>query len=200
MRVFTPQSKATHWVNSADVATPKAAPVVQRAAVRGVRPLRFGYDFSRISVLTPKSLPIQAKAAVDSSGDVYEQEADRMADVALAGPMHAPVTGMPPHIRRGLDPHALRKPGFPVPPIIHDVLRSSGHALDPATRASMEPRFGRDFADVRVHTDAAAAESARAINSLAYTAGDHVVFAAGNYNPRTVAGKRLLAHELTHVV
>jgi hypothetical protein len=184
MRVFTPQSKATQWASSADAAIPKAAPVVQRAAVRGVRPARFGYDFSRISVLGPESLTIQTKSAVDSSVDVYEQEADRMADEALTRPTHAGVGVMPPHIQRGAYPHGSRNLGSPVPRIVRDVLRSSGHALDSATRAFMEPRFGRDFADVRVHTDAGAAASASAINSLAYTASRHVVFAAGNYNPR----------------
>lgn len=86
-----------------------------------------------------------------------------------------------------------------VPPIVHDVLRSPGQALDMATRGLMEPRFGHDFSRVRVHADARAAESARAVNALAYTVGNDVVFASSSYNPRTVAGRFLLAHELTHV-
>ena len=64
----------------------------------------------------------------------------------------------------------------------------------------MEPRFGHDFSEVRVHSDARAAESARAVNALAYTVGPDVVFGAGEYAPGTIAGRRLLAHELTHVV
>lgn len=64
----------------------------------------------------------------------------------------------------------------------------------------MEPHFGHDFSGVRVHTDAAAAESARAVNALAYTVGQHIVFDAGKYAPETGAGRRLLAHELTHAV
>jgi hypothetical protein len=86
------------------------------------------------------------------------------------------------------------------PPIMQDVLRSPGQPLDSATRAFMEPRFGHDFSGVRVHTDAQAAESARSVNALAYTVGSNVVFGAGQYAPGTVAGQRLLAHELTHVV
>ena len=86
-----------------------------------------------------------------------------------------------------------------VPLIVHEVLRSTGRPLDPETRAFFEPRFGHDFSQVRVHTDAKAAESARAVNAQAFTAGNHLVFAAGRYQPQT-AGKRLLAHELTHVV
>ena len=64
----------------------------------------------------------------------------------------------------------------------------------------MEPAFGADFADVRVHTDAAAAESAQGVQALAYTVGNEVVFQSGMYQPETPAGQRMLAHELTHVV
>lgn len=87
-----------------------------------------------------------------------------------------------------------------VPPIVHEVLGSSGQPLDAVTRAFMEPRFGHDFSQVRVHTDARAAESARAVNALAYTVGRDVVFGAGEYKPGTSDGRRLLAHELTHVM
>lgn len=87
-----------------------------------------------------------------------------------------------------------------LPPTVHEVLRSPGQPLDSATRAYMEPRFGHDFSGVRVHTDTQAAESARAVNALAYTIGRNVVFGAGQYAPGTTAGQRLLAHELAHVV
>ncbi len=86
------------------------------------------------------------------------------------------------------------------PSIVHDVLRSPGRRLEPATRAFMEPRFGHDFSQVQVHTDAKAAGSARAVNALAYTVGRDIVFGARQYAPDTTAGKLLLAHELTHVV
>jgi hypothetical protein len=85
------------------------------------------------------------------------------------------------------------------PPIVHEVLRSPGQPLDVETRAFMEPRFGHDFSQVRVHTDAHAAESAHMVNALAFTVGRDVVFGAGQYAPKTMAGKRLVAHELTHV-
>ena len=75
-----------------------------------------------------------------------------------------------------------------------------GQPLDPATRAFMEPRFGHDFSQVRVHTDERAAESARAVNALAYTVGHQIVFGAGHYTPETARSKKLLAHELAHVV
>jgi hypothetical protein len=64
----------------------------------------------------------------------------------------------------------------------------------------MEPRFGYDFSQVRTHTDAKAAQSARAVNALAYTVGQEMVFASGQYEPQTVEGKRLIAHELAHTI
>jgi len=87
-----------------------------------------------------------------------------------------------------------------VPSIVREVLRSPGTPLDPATLAFMQPRFGHDFSRVRIHTDATATESARAVNALAYTVGSDVVLGAGQYAPATIAGQRLLAHELTHVM
>ena len=87
-----------------------------------------------------------------------------------------------------------------VPPIIHEVLSSPGQPLNATTRAFMEPRFGHDFSQVSVHTEARAAESARAVNALAYTVGRDIVFGTGQYVPGTRKGRRLLAHELTHVV
>ncbi len=86
------------------------------------------------------------------------------------------------------------------PPIVHEVLGSPGQPLDGQTRAAMEPRFGHDFSRVRVHNDARAAESARAVGARAYTVGSHVAFDAGLYAPGTREGHQLLAHELTHVV
>ena len=87
-----------------------------------------------------------------------------------------------------------------VPPIVHEVLRSTGQPLDRETRAFFEPRFGYDLSHVRVHTDAKATESARAVNALAYTVGHDVVFGNEQYSPGTSVGRGLLAHELTHVV
>jgi hypothetical protein len=87
-----------------------------------------------------------------------------------------------------------------VPPIVHEVLRTQGQPLDVETRAFMESRFGYDFRKVRIHADARAAESARAVNALAYTVGRDVVFGAGQYAPTGEQGRTLLAHELTHVL
>jgi outer membrane protein OmpA-like peptidoglycan-associated protein len=86
-----------------------------------------------------------------------------------------------------------------VPPVVQDVLNSPGRPLDPGTRAFMEPRFGQDFSQVRVHTDAKAADSADAVNAHAYTVGSDIVFGPGQYSTHP-SSRHLLAHELTHVV
>jgi Domain of unknown function (DUF4157) len=84
--------------------------------------------------------------------------------------------------------------------IVQEALRSPGHSLDPSTRALMEPRFGRDFGQVRVHADAAAARSAKELRASAFTAGRDIFFAAGRFAPQSLESQHLLAHELTHVV
>jgi len=81
-----------------------------------------------------------------------------------------------------------------------NALRGGGQPLPQSVRAFFEPRFGHDFSRVRVHTDAEATQSAQAMNALAYTVGRDVVFGAGRYVPESADGKRLLAHELAHVV
>jgi uncharacterized protein DUF4157 len=87
-----------------------------------------------------------------------------------------------------------------VPPIVHEVLRSPGRPLDPATRAYFEPRFGQDFSHVRVHTNERASESAAAVNASAYAYGNNVVFGKNQFSTNTEAGRNILAHELVHVV
>ncbi|HEY2666807.1 MAG TPA: DUF4157 domain-containing protein [Actinomycetota bacterium] len=87
------------------------------------------------------------------------------------------------------------------PSPVKDVVGSGGgQALDTSTRSFMESRFGNDFGDVRVHTDARASDSAKAVQAHAYTVGNDIVFQSGNYTPETDAGRHMLAHELTHVV
>jgi len=78
--------------------------------------------------------------------------------------------------------------------------RGRGQPLPASVRAFFEPRFERDFSQVRVHIDTHAAESAQTVQALAYTMGSDIFFGAGQYAPATTAGQRLLAHELTHVV
>lgn len=83
---------------------------------------------------------------------------------------------------------------------VRQTLQDPGQSMDPETSHRMGERFDHDFSGVRVHTDARAASSARAVNAIAYTVGWDVVFAAGSYSPGTIEGDRLLAHELTHVL
>jgi outer membrane protein OmpA-like peptidoglycan-associated protein len=98
--------------------------------------------------------------------------------------------------RSAIGPHPIDD----VPPIVHEVLGSPGQPLDAATRAFMDSRLGHDFSRVRVHTGNRAATAARAVNALAYTVGPDVTFGAGQFAPDTSVGRRLLAHELTHVM
>lgn len=86
------------------------------------------------------------------------------------------------------------------PSIVHEVLRSPGEALDSPTRSFMESRFGRDFSHVRVHSNERAAESAKSVNAAAYTVGNNLVFNRGQYASNTYEGRKLIVHELTHVV
>ncbi|MBN9561712.1 MAG: DUF4157 domain-containing protein [Alphaproteobacteria bacterium] len=106
--------------------------------------------------------------------------------------MRAAPIAKPPPVRPGAGHHA--------PAAVHEVLRSPGQPLAAATRTLLEPRFGHDFGRVRVHAAAPDAASARAVQARAYTVGEHIVFAAGQYDPTSASGVRLLAHELAHVV
>ncbi|MGH4007050.1 MAG: DUF4157 domain-containing protein [Pseudonocardiaceae bacterium] len=90
--------------------------------------------------------------------------------------------------------------GTTAPPIVHEVLSAPRHPLDPAMQGFIEPRFGHDLSHVRIHTGQKAAQSARAVQSLAYTVGNEVVFGESQYSPNTLAGQRLLAHELVHTL
>src|SRR5436190_6853296 len=92
------------------------------------------------------------------------------------------------------------KQGVAVPSIVDDVVNSPGQPLDAVTRAFMEPRFGHDFGHVRVHTNAKAADSARAVHAHAYTVGNSVVFGGNKFAPATHHGRELLAHELAHTI
>jgi len=114
-----------------------------------------------------------------------------------------PVSGLPPlSEQRGISRQARAGAAAPasVAPAVRRVLSSDARPLDASARSFMESRFGRDFGDVRIHTGERAAASAEALNAEAYTAGSHVVFGAGAYRPETSAGRRLLAHELTHTI
>jgi len=140
----------------------------------------------------------QTKLAVGASNDPLEQEADRVADEVLAAPTHPVVRVAIPRIQR-FTGHATSDNGT-APTSVDRVLGSPGQPLDPALRQDMEQRFGHDFSRVRVHSGAAAEQSAREVSAHAYTVGHDIVFGANRFAPGTHEGQRLLAHEMTHVV
>jgi Domain of unknown function (DUF4157) len=163
---------------------------------------RFAHDFGRISVHDQVPPRIQPKLTVNTPSDSYEQQADRVSEQVMrmpeprlqptgacggAGPKCQ--TGQPgrghEHLQMKLS--APGDAGF-------EVLSSPGQPLDAKTLTFMEPRFGKDFSDVRVHSDVGAVESSEAVQARAYTAGHDIVFGAGQFAPRTSRGRRLLAH------
>ena len=146
---------------------------------------------------------IQAKLKIGQPGDIYEQEADRVADAV----MRMPEPGVQWQAEEEEEEILQTKenPGQTpeVTPNLESriqALKGGGQPLPKSTRAFFEPRFGYDFSHVRVHNDASVAETARALNAKAFTVGRDIAFGAGQYSPETASGKKLLAHELTHVV
>ena len=167
-------------------------------ATRAFMEPRFGHDFSHIPIHSKPLSSIQAKLAVNAPGDIYEQEADRVADQLMAMPAHTANSGAPPLIQR-YSGQATESTST-APASVDRVLASSGRPLEPALRRDMEGRFGHDFSRVRVHSGGAAEQSAQDVNAYAYTVGHDIVFGASRFAPVTNEGRRLIAHELTHVV
>lgn len=191
-----------------------------------------GHDFGTIAVHSASSLRLQPKLTVNQPGDIYEQQADRVADQIMRMPDPAQtnrrsLSGISSGLSvqkkcpcggsagptgecdecckkrlqrkiRNSEPGTQNEPS--VPPIVHEVLRSPGRPLDPATRAFMQPLFGHGFSQVRVHDNSQAADLARSVKALAFTVGPNIVFNAGQYRPASGEGRRLLAHELSHVI
>ena len=207
-----------------------------------------------------KSGALQAKLRIGQPDDIYEQEADRVADKVMrmpeprvqrqvepeeedtlqSKPLGNQITSLvqvqrqeepeeeeetlqakplaeeiTPLVQRQVEPEkeeeeeeeiqpkslAGTAPEF-TPEIGRDIqsIKVKGHPLSASERAFFEPRFGVDFDEVRVHSDARAAHVAQSVNARAFTLGRDVVFGAGQYAPGMSEGRRLLAHELTHVV
>jgi GH24 family phage-related lysozyme (muramidase) len=170
----------------------------------------------------------QGKLTVGHPGDMHEQEADRVADQVMRMPepqvprqpfeeeekiATKPVADtIGPLLQRQTprveeeEPLQAKGDSEGSPDVDSeaesriDALQGKGTPLPDSVRSFMEPRFRADFNGVRLHTDADAAESARYVNAQAYTIGQNIVFGKDHYSPESDAGKRLLAHELTHVV
>jgi hypothetical protein len=151
------------------------------------------FDFAKIG--------IQPKMKVSQHGDNYEEEADRVSEIlnmpqaSLRGGSASdfPISNLEHVSHKHLDSNDVH-------PVVGKALQSSSQSLDSATREYMESRFGYKFSDVRIHTSIAAAESARVVDALAYTVDRDISFDAGQYAPSTYSGRRLLAHELSHVI
>jgi hypothetical protein len=184
---------------------------------------------SPVSVSLLSRTAIQRKLVVNEPGDQYEQEADRVAEQVMRMPepgvpqprtsLHA-VSVVQRKCAQCEEEEKLQRKcakceeeeklqrkeagtvaqGMTAPPIVREALNSSGQPLEAATRAYMEPRFQYDFSQVRIHKDAKAVESARAVRALAYTVGPNIVFGTGQYAPGSTTGRQLIAHELTHVI
>ena len=184
----------------------------------GTATRRFGHDFSGIPIHASAAKAIQTKLVINRPGDSYEQEADRVSEQIMRMPeplvqRKCACGGTPGSTgeceecrkkrlslqRMSLDVAGPVAGGF-APPIVHDVLRSPARSLDPQTRAFMEPHFGHDFSRVRIHADPGASQAADAVQAQAFTIGSDIVFGSGKFAPSTPAGRKLLAHELTHVV
>jgi hypothetical protein len=168
------------------------------------------HDFSQILVHPKSPANVQAKLRVSAPGDIYEQEADSVSEQVMRIPdlqLQRACAGGGKSEEERCDACKLSRKargesvgGAHVPGVVGEVLHTAGRPLDAAMQTSMGVRFHFDFSRVRIHDDARAAESASAVSALAYTVGSHIVFGPGQYSPATVAGQRLLAHELTHVM
>lgn len=141
---------------------------------------------------------LQAGLTVGATDDALELEADRVAEQVTSGAGAVVRHSAAPRIARNAG--AVQAGGQPAPASVEHVLAGAGSALERPVLQDMGRRFGHDFSQVRVHADASAAQSARDVQAHAYTVGRHVVFGAGQFAPASGPGRRLLAHELTHVV
>jgi hypothetical protein len=179
-------------------------------AIESAEPNNAGYDNARSSIW-PENLQ------VNQPGEPYEKESDHTAQPEMQksepqlqrGHSYGERTqaynlGQPGPWERLLQPkrmHGKDARQIVMPYIMHGVIRpSTGQPLDQPTRTFMEPRLGRDFSQVRIHTDDQAKRSAASLNARAFTFGNDIVFGSNAYAPRTKQGRRLIAHELAHTI
>jgi outer membrane protein OmpA-like peptidoglycan-associated protein len=174
-----------------------------------------------------KKLNVQTKLRLGEPGDIYEQEADRVAEQVMRIFVNSEVnttnqekinrkcSSCKEEEKEDQEKMKISRKEATTTTInssnkfdtsdsasieINNTLTQSGSPIDSSTKEFMESRFGYDFSNVRIHADERAARSAQSINALAYTIGSDVVFDNGKYNPSTAEGRYLLAHELTHTV
>jgi hypothetical protein len=199
-------------------ATREAAPAPVASALRGAAarapasPL--AHELEEVAARRP---PVQAKLEVGAADDPLEREADRLADAVAGGEVAGGIVqrtcacGRTPgpdgecaecKARRLAVQQVAARDASPVAPDAESKLRAvrGGRPLAAGDRSFFESRLGVALGGVRVHDDAAADAAAHAVGALAYTLGSSVVFRRGHYVPESAAGRRLLAHELAHVV
>lgn len=170
----------------------------------------FACNISRVPVRGEEASRVLPKLSIGQANDVYEQEADRTADLLvrmpepqqkLPGPEGFSVE--PPTQRLDRNSPSAGSPGLAVAPEVESQihgLQGGGNPLPETVRSFFEPRFGHNFSDVRIHTGQRATAAANAVNAQAFTLDSDIVFGSNQYAPQTSHGKHLLAHELTHVV
>jgi len=192
-------------INSESRAMPKIVHDVSLSADRSLDSAilafmepRLDHDFSHMSAYSKYPINVQAKLTVSPPGDIYEQEADRIANDVMAAPSHSAASVAKPHIQRfsGQTNGQMDITSASV----DRVLARSGMPLELKLQQDMGRRFGHDFSKVRVHSNSDSEQSAREVNADAYTVGHNIVFGAGKYQPHDGKGQRLLAHELAHVL
>lgn len=162
-----------------------------------------------------RSIPIQTKLAVNEPNDLYEQEADLVADTVIGMPAFAPAlpgsnddASSPawPGVQRMPDISSMSANNAAENTVSPDVegginrLQQGGQPLPGEERNFFQQRIGADFGDVRIHTGSEANLISRKLNARAFTVGNHIAFNDNEYQPGTEAGRHLMAHELTHVV
>jgi peptidoglycan hydrolase-like protein with peptidoglycan-binding domain len=158
---------------------------------------------------------VQPKLRINDPGDIYENEADVVAGKVMR--MQEPFIQSKPlpintihrkceHCEEEEKKMQRKEMNADETTADHSLesyinnLSNRGQSLSDEARSFYEPRFGYDFSNVKVHTDSNAAKSAQSINALAYTSGNNIVFNSGQFSPNTDSGKKLLGHELTHVL
>jgi uncharacterized protein DUF4157 len=151
---------------------------------------------------TDNRLVPQIRLNGNQPADTCEREAERVSDEVMTAPVHTAASSSASGIQRSSEQSAGESSAATdaLPASVGQTLAGSGSPLETGIRQEMEERFGNDFSKVRVHSDAEAGQSARDVSAKAYTVGQNIVFGEGRFAPTTHEGKRLLAHELTHVV
>lgn len=181
------------------IKTAATAPVAQQAQGVLRRQCSCGNHSSGGECDSCAKKKLQRKLTIGATNDPLELEADLVAEQVLANkPAHSFSNISTPKIQRRAEQASAQTEE--VPASVERVLASSGSPLPITVRKDMEQRFGQDFSQVRMHIGSAAEQSATDVSANAYTVGNNIVFNRGKFSPETQSGKRLLAHELTHVV